>query len=58
MDAAHARETRREQDDLSERDRQILDFEKSWWRYDGSKEEAVRELFGLSATYRFDFTLE
>lgn len=36
--------------ELSERDRQILEFEKSWWRFDGSKEEAVRELFGLSAT--------
>lgn len=35
---------------LSERDQAILTFEKSWWRYAGSKEQAVRELFELSAT--------
>lgn len=35
---------------LSERDRRILDFEHQWWKYAGSKEEAVRELFDLSPT--------
>ncbi|HSP59510.1 MAG TPA: DUF3263 domain-containing protein [Ornithinimicrobium sp.] len=35
---------------LSERDRQILDFEHQWWKYAGSKEEAVKELFDLSPT--------
>jgi hypothetical protein len=35
---------------LSERDRQILAFERQWWRYAGAKEQAVRELFDLSAT--------
>jgi hypothetical protein len=35
---------------LSERDREILAFEKQWWKYAGSKEQAVREMFGLSAT--------
>jgi hypothetical protein len=35
---------------LSERDRAILDFERQWWRYAGSKDQAVRDLFQLSAT--------
>lgn len=37
-------------DGLSEREREILDFERQWWRYAGAKEQAVRELFQLSAT--------
>lgn len=36
--------------DLSDRDREILAFERQWWKYAGAKEQAVRELFGLSAT--------
>ncbi|PFG35291.1 DUF3263 domain-containing protein [Sanguibacter antarcticus] len=36
--------------DLSERDVAILGFEKQWWKYAGAKEQAVRELFNLSAT--------
>ena len=36
--------------ELSERDQQILAFERQWWKYAGAKEQAVRELFGLSAT--------
>jgi hypothetical protein len=35
--------------ELSERDLAILDFEREWWRHAGAKEEAIRELFGLSA---------
>jgi Protein of unknown function (DUF3263) len=35
---------------LSERDAAILVFEKQWWKYAGAKEQAVRELFDLSAT--------
>jgi hypothetical protein len=35
---------------LSERDLEILGFEKQWWKYAGAKEQAVRELFDLSAT--------
>ena len=35
---------------LTERERAILDFERQWWRYAGSKEQAVRELFDMSAT--------
>ena len=35
---------------LSERDARILDFERQWWKYAGAKEQAVRELFDMSAT--------
>ncbi len=35
---------------LSERDREILAFERQWWKYAGSKETAVKELFDMSAT--------
>lgn len=35
---------------LSERDAAVLAFEKQWWKYAGAKEQAVRELFDLSAT--------
>jgi hypothetical protein len=35
---------------LSERDREILAFERQWWKYAGAKEQAVRDLFGMSAT--------
>jgi hypothetical protein len=35
---------------LDERERAMLDFERQWWRYAGSKDQAVRELFDLSAT--------
>ena len=34
---------------LAERDRAILDFERQWWRYAGAKENAIAELFGMSA---------
>ena len=35
---------------LSERDQEILAFERQWWKYAGAKENAVRELFDMSAT--------
>lgn len=34
--------------ELSERDRRVLAFERQWWRYAGNKEQAIRELFGMS----------
>jgi hypothetical protein len=36
--------------ELSERDREILAFERHWWKYAGAKEQAVRDLFDMSAT--------
>lgn len=35
---------------LDERDRNVLEFERQWWKYAGAKEQAIRELFGMSAT--------
>lgn len=35
---------------VSERDRQVLDFEGSWWLYPGPKDRAIREYLGMSAT--------
>ena len=35
---------------LDERDRAVLDFERQWWKYAGAKEQAVRDLFDMSAT--------
>ena len=35
---------------LSDRDREILAFERQWWKYAGSKEQAIRELFDMSST--------
>jgi hypothetical protein len=37
-------------DGLSERDLRILTFERQWWKYAGAKEQAVRDLFDMSAT--------
>ena len=37
-------------DALSEREREILAFERQWWKYAGAKESAIRDLFGMSAT--------
>ena len=36
--------------DLSDRDRAILAFERQWWKYAGAKEQAIRDLFDMSAT--------
>jgi len=33
---------------LSDRDRAILDFERSWWTQPGSKTAAIRERLGMS----------
>ena len=35
---------------LPRRDREILTFERQWWKYAGAKEQAIRELFDMSAT--------
>jgi hypothetical protein len=55
MDAAevpHPVEDRGEdtKDGLTRREREILAFERQWWKYAGAKEQAVRELFDMSAT--------
>ena len=35
---------------LTQRDREILDFERSWWTATAPKDVQIRELFELSAT--------
>jgi hypothetical protein len=37
-------------EELSERDIEILDFERSWWKHAGVKEQAIKERFEMSAT--------
>jgi hypothetical protein len=36
--------------ELTAREREILAFERQWWKYAGAKEQAVRELFDMSGT--------
>jgi hypothetical protein len=37
-------------EELSGRDIEILDFERSWWKHAGVKEQAIKERFEMSAT--------
>jgi hypothetical protein len=37
-------------DGLTDRERQVLAFERQWWRHAGSKEQAIRDLFAVSST--------
>src|SRR6476619_2967650 len=52
MDAANATITPMpsEPGALGEREQSILAFERQWWKYAGAKEQAIRELFDMSAT--------
>jgi len=55
MDGAMARAGRsggdaESADGLSRREHDILAFERQWWKFAGSKEEAIRDLFSMSAT--------
>jgi Protein of unknown function (DUF3263) len=52
MDAAHDAGSAGAVDapELSTRDREILAFERQWWKYAGAKEQAVREKFDMSST--------
>ncbi|WP_433267762.1 DUF3263 domain-containing protein [Actinosynnema sp. CS-041913] len=51
MDAAEALVPAEGPDDgLNDREREILAFERQWWKYAGAKEQAIRELFDLSPT--------
>lgn len=34
---------------LTDREIAVLEFERQWWRHAGAKEEAIREVFDLSA---------
>jgi hypothetical protein len=39
---------------LSDRDRAILEFERTWWSEPGPKELAIRERFDLSTTRYYE----
>lgn len=36
--------------ELSDRDAEILTFERQWWKFAGAKEQAIRDKFEMSAT--------
>ena len=50
MDAAPALRTAVDGGELTELDREILAFERQWWKYAGAKEQAIRDLFDMSTT--------
>ncbi|SDP43408.1 Protein of unknown function [Pedococcus dokdonensis] len=50
MNAAHEQGQVSVTTELSDRDREIIAFERQWWKYAGAKEQAIRELFDMSAT--------
>ena len=37
-------------EELSQTDIDILDFERTWWKHAGVKEQAIKERFEMSAT--------
>ncbi len=39
-----------EQRELTQRDLDILDFERTWWKHAGVKEQAIKERFDMSPT--------
>jgi hypothetical protein len=39
---------------LTDRDRAILDFERSWWHHSGPKETLIQERFELSAARYYE----
>lgn len=38
---------------LTGRDEQMLDLERQWWKYAGAKEQAIRDMFDLSAVHYY-----
>jgi Protein of unknown function (DUF3263) len=38
---------------LSERSQRMLALERQWWKYAGAKEQAIRDLFDMSATHYY-----
>jgi hypothetical protein len=49
-DVAAGRDERAAAAGLDERSRDILDFEREWWRHAGAKEQRIRERFDVSPT--------
>lgn len=42
--------TDKTQENLTERERDILAFEARWWKHAGAKEQAIRDTFDLGST--------
>ena len=38
---------------LSERDNEILQFEREWWQHSGTKEAAIQRRFAMSASHYY-----
>jgi hypothetical protein len=38
---------------LGDREQQMLALEREWWKYSGAKEQAIRDLFNMSATHYY-----
>lgn len=38
---------------LGDREQQMLALEREWWKYSGAKEQAIRDLFTMSATHYY-----
>ncbi|MFC3298335.1 DUF3263 domain-containing protein [Arthrobacter agilis] len=38
---------------LTDREQRMLALEREWWKYSGAKEQAIRDLFTLSATHYY-----
>lgn len=36
--------------ELTAQERELLAFERQWWKYAGSKEQAIKDLFDMSST--------
>lgn len=43
---------------LTDRERELLAFERRRWRYTGAKEQAIREIFDISATRYYQLLAE
>ena len=50
MEAAPALRPATADGELTDREREILSFERQWWKYAGAKEQGVRATFDMSAT--------
>jgi len=39
--------------ELGDREQRMLALEREWWKYSGAKEQAIRDLFTMSATHYY-----
>lgn len=50
MSAQEQRSQTSEDRELSARDKEILAFERNWWKLQGAKEQAIKETFDMGST--------